>query len=239
MLSLHHECVFVHIPKCGGQSIEMAFLEDLGLNWRTRAPLLLRHNPDLELGPPRLAHLTAKDYVAYKYIPGELFERYFKFSVARNPYSRVVSLYHYQNCLVSFKNFTCDILPNQLWRKQFYFVRPQVDFLKDDNGDCILDRVLFLEELNNDLRELREKTGLKSEIGRVNTRREHLKKPNIRFRASLVKGDIPRGNIKNVLRDALGKQEYHEHWSNYYCQKSSDAVKRLYSDDFQFLGYES
>ena len=57
MISHPHRTVFVHIPKCGGQSIETAFLADLGLGWKSRAPLLMGANDRPELGPPRLSHL--------------------------------------------------------------------------------------------------------------------------------------------------------------------------------------
>ena len=52
MISHNHEYVFVHIPKCGGQSIEHVFLNDLGLEWHNRSPLLLRPNDNLEIDSP-------------------------------------------------------------------------------------------------------------------------------------------------------------------------------------------
>ena len=54
VISHEHRCVFVHIPKCAGQSIETVFLEDLGLDWSNRSILLLRPNECPDIGPPRL-----------------------------------------------------------------------------------------------------------------------------------------------------------------------------------------
>ena len=65
MISHHQKCVFVHIPKNAGQSIEHVFINLLELTWETRAPLLLRRNEHPELGPLRLAHLKAEEYVKY------------------------------------------------------------------------------------------------------------------------------------------------------------------------------
>ena len=95
LISHSHKTVFVHVPKCGGQSIETAFLADLGLDWETRAPLLLRLNDNLRLGPPRLAHLIARDYARYHYLSDELFRSYYSFAILRDPVARTVSLYNF------------------------------------------------------------------------------------------------------------------------------------------------
>ena len=57
MISHKHKTIFVHIPKTGGQSVESVFIEDEGLTWDTRAPLLLRRNDD---GFPDLWHSCSK-----------------------------------------------------------------------------------------------------------------------------------------------------------------------------------
>ena len=73
------------MPKAAGQSIEQVFIDALGLTTATRASLLLRKNVHPELGPPRLAHLKAGDYVRYHYLAPEQFKNYFTFSFVRNP----------------------------------------------------------------------------------------------------------------------------------------------------------
>ena len=95
MISHHHKCIFIHIPKTAGQSIEHCFIRSLGLTWETRAPLLLRYNDRPELGPPSLAHLKYSEYSEYKYITEEQIQTYFKFAFIRNPWSRLVSIYKY------------------------------------------------------------------------------------------------------------------------------------------------
>src|SRR5687768_14243923 len=57
-----YRCLFVHVPKTAGMSIEHVFLRLVGLTWETRAPLLLGGNDDPRLGPPRLEHLKASEY---------------------------------------------------------------------------------------------------------------------------------------------------------------------------------
>lgn len=95
MISKHHGAVFVHIPKCGGQSVEQMFLEDLGLDWDNRAPLVLRPNTDPAKGPPRLAHLLARDYVRLGYLTAEDFAAFHKFTIVRDPYKRALSVFNY------------------------------------------------------------------------------------------------------------------------------------------------
>ena len=68
MISIKHKIIFIHIPKCAGQSIENIFLRDLGLSWKERYPLLLRPRKPNEKGPERLAHLYAEEYLSLIHI---------------------------------------------------------------------------------------------------------------------------------------------------------------------------
>ena len=95
MISHKHEVLFVHIPKCGGQSIESLFLNDLKYGWKERAVLGLGPNRSELIGPPRLAHLLYKDYLSKGFIGKRQLENYFSFGIIRDPLDRVVSMYNY------------------------------------------------------------------------------------------------------------------------------------------------
>src|SRR5690554_5674720 len=116
MISHKHRCVFVHIPKCGGQSIEHLFLRENELTWESRAPLLLYPNDNPDCGPPRLAHLTYQDYIKYRYISAEIMAEYTTFSVVRNPYKRAESLYRFlgYDAAITFERFVTVILAKQI-----------------------------------------------------------------------------------------------------------------------------
>lgn len=186
MISHFHRTVFVHIPKCGGQSIESVFLADLGLIWELRAPLLLRPNDDPRLGPPRLAHLLARDYARYHYLSDELFQSYYSFSVLRDPVARVISLYNYmrisdtQQRPLSFDVFLRNWLVGQLEFRNadavkqnapsnsFHFVRPQVDFIIGPDGKTMVKDLFLLEEIGSSFAIIKDRAKLRGELEHKN-----------------------------------------------------------------------
>ena len=95
MISHHHRVLYVHVPKCGGESIEQTFLADLGFGWENRAALLIAYNGEPKAGPRQLSHLTAQQYLDFKYMTPAQFADYYKFATVRDPVSRTVSFYNY------------------------------------------------------------------------------------------------------------------------------------------------
>lgn len=180
MISHSHKTVFVHIPKCGGQSLETAFLADLGLSWKTRAPLLLRPNDQPGIGPPRLAHLLARQYVDHHWLSAELWQGYFTFALVRDPFARVLSLFNYGGHKGSLHSYVGHVLTAAFERGEtdpmYYFVRPQLDFIADTAGTPLVDRVFRLEDLDSALGEIRAKTGLAADVPHANrsTRRAEI-----------------------------------------------------------------
>ena len=130
MICHPYRCVFIHIPKTGGISIDHVFLRLVGLTWDTRAPLLLRGNDDPTKGPPRLAHLKGTEYVSCGHLSPEQFEAYFKFSFVRNPWDRMVSEYKYRGhpMRMSFKNWLFGHLPEPSFSDAYCHMVPQHEF---------------------------------------------------------------------------------------------------------------
>ncbi len=210
MISHHHECIFVHIPKTAGQSIERAFLADLGLSWATRAPLLLRYNDTPALGPPRLAHLRAPDYLRYCYISPALFERYFKFTVVRNPWDRAVSLYHYLASGMDFAAF-CAELEATLAQGSHWYLDPQIDFLAGDDGAIRVDHVARFEHLGEEIEKIRTRVGLASVLAHTN-----------------ASGATP-ADAGADARAAI--------YRHYYDTVTRDRIGRVYARDIERFGY--
>lgn len=152
MISRKFKTVFVHIPKTAGQSIESVFLEAHGLTWETRAELLLYPNNDPAKGPERLAHLYAQEYLSYGYLTENEFRDFFKFSIVRNPYSRIVSAFNFRphdfKQIREFVESARDDNRNDFRRH----VTPQVKFLTNDvNGTIVVDNIIRYEDLSRDI----------------------------------------------------------------------------------------
>lgn len=95
MISHKHKCIFIHIPKCAGESIETALMGRP--NWEKDDPnyksLNLPSNSDM--GKDK--HYGVMQYQNYK-----CFNDYFKFSIIRNPWAATYSFYKYRQKRDSF-----------------------------------------------------------------------------------------------------------------------------------------
>lgn len=164
MISRTHNCVFIHIPKNAGQSVEHVFLNDLGLTWETRGELLLRKKTADEQGPDRLAHLTASEYVSYGYMTQEDFDASYRFAIVRNPWSRFVSLYRYLGLFQKgdFASFIRYAAKTPEWDRRFWMVRDQADYVCHESGERIVDYVGRFESIQEDFKVVADHLGLPS-----------------------------------------------------------------------------
>ncbi len=159
MISHHHKVIFVHIPKTGGQSVEQMFLDDLGLSWDERAALTLRPNKDRSIGPNRLAHLYADEYVSKGHVTQAQWDSYTKFAVVRNPYDRIVSeyLYRFQKTPWWKTPFPRRFV-RRTYKTDFFdtarHMQPQLRYVTDDKGEIIVDHILKFETMGAEVEAL-------------------------------------------------------------------------------------
>lgn len=237
MISRQHRTVFVHVPKAAGQSIEQAFLDELGLTWKTRAALLLRPNDDPALGPPRLAHLSAEEYVALGYLSPEDWESFYRFAIVRDPYSRVVSLYRHLGPDMAFGPWVMTWLTDKILAprdaRARWFVKPQVEYLCDSNGTLLVQDVLRFEDLDAAFAHIASRAGLGSEkLPRRNTT-GNKPQPDIDVRPT-------RATLlgREFRRIFLGSRFLRrDRWQDYYDVSSSERIAELYASDFSTFGY--
>ena len=83
MISHKFKCVFVHVPKTAGQSVEQFFKEKLEVNEKYCEELLITKNDDPAKGPARLAHLRSEEYVACGHLDEDAYQHYFTFGFVR------------------------------------------------------------------------------------------------------------------------------------------------------------
>lgn len=165
MISHERRCIFVHIPRTGGTSLENVI-------WpgpRSEADLWMGFTSWLgnEIQPDGLQHLLARQI--RDVVGAPVFESYFRFAFVRDPWDRMVSVFA---CLPfrddlrrflglgdrepSFKEFL-ELLrtapPHPWWR-------PQADFVVDEHGALLVDAIGRFERYATDAARILQVLGI-------------------------------------------------------------------------------
>jgi hypothetical protein len=229
MICSAYRCLFVHIPKTAGVSIERVFLRLMGLSWETRAPLLLRPNADPRRGPPRLAHLTAAEYVTCGYLTAGSFASHFKFAFVRDPWDRIVSEYKYRRYSerIEFKRYLFEHFPAPGWTDTYRHVMPQYDFLFDQEGRLLVDFVGRFERLQADFDVVCTRLGLSR------TEVPHANRSAVNGRPATLREGLRR------FRALWSPARHHTfpHYSGYYDDESRAFVADVYRRDIEAFNY--
>lgn len=232
MLIPEYNTLFIHIPKAAGQSIENFLLESLGKHRSENGEdYLLRPNNDPSLGPPRLAHLTAKEYVELGYISQANFDNYYKFAFVRNPWARIFSLYKFRGFanIISFEIFVQKYLP-KYYEEEHWFFRPQTDFIYNEKNRLLMDYVGKLENIDQDFGVIAEKLSLNFTIMPKNNRSEE-------------KGLISKQSLNlfkkhpGLLAQISFSNKKLKNYREAYTQRSNEIVSSYYQKDLDLLDY--
>ncbi len=169
MISHKHKCIFIHIPKTAGTSINSYFHPGVKFHFK---------NPDYErlFGwcPKRqlhMQHATSKQLLETELITDEQWKTYFKFTFVRNPWDRAYSDYlfiqDFSGVKGSFKSFLkkenefYDILNNN---SNYHFLGdhllPQTNFF-DFEGYYKPDFIGLFENFSDDIQKVLSHLGLK------------------------------------------------------------------------------
>ncbi|TVP61456.1 MAG: sulfotransferase family protein [Nodularia sp. (in: Bacteria)] len=232
-ISHRHKFIFVHIPKCGGTSIEKALCTFTKLDLMN--PRLLSEEEikekNLLLGGSlhRLErHLSAIEIKTL--IEKQEFEDYFKFSIVRNPFSRLVSFYNFvlknknpdhtklQVKLVlnsvNFKDFvTCALQTEQM---DLFF--NQYKYICDETQNNLMNFTGKLENLSEDFN-----YGIKT----IRSREKFPLRLLQNF-PGFKKPTLPHINLSKSV-------DYREYYDNELREKVEQACEKdLYFFDYQF-----
>lgn len=187
---LEKKCIFIHIPKCAGISICKSLLGNLGGG-----------------------HLTIRDYQA-AFTPHE-FVNFFKFTIVRNPWDRLVSAYNFlkrgglnerdrlwaEENLARFTDFN-EFVKNWVNRKNvftYYHFRPQTYYVSIRNKP-ILDYIGYMDRIKQDYEFIAKKINVTAPLQHIN-KSDHL-------------------DYKKI-----------------YNSSSIEIVRKTYEDDIQIFGY--
>ncbi len=225
MISNKFKCIFIHIPKTAGQSIELFFLKNNGLTWNEKDQLLLSKNTDPQKGPSRLAHMRAEEYHQLGHITQDNFDHYFKFTFVRNPWERLVSEYLHKKVdrHLSLKEFVLHALPEKNdFCDKYRHILPQSDYLFDQEGNQLVNFIGRFENLQKDF-------------------------DYICQQLNINKTTLPHKNSSSSLRRLLLRKLRHlfsshnrinKHYSEYYDEELLDIVNRMYAKDIEIFGYQ-
>ena len=167
MISHQHRCIFIHIPKCAGTSIEASLGHSTGYNGRVSQdhrsirmiqPLgvreILTGMPALETMIRRLKHRFHKRQNPRNHhtVTRKQYHEYFKCTIVRNPWARVHSAWrnvvrdeqHYNRLGLSPDTSLYEFVSQT---RGVGMLKPQTDWLLDLRGNLAVDYVGRFEEL--------------------------------------------------------------------------------------------
>tara|TARA_Y100000593_G_scaffold94543_1_gene194155 strand:+ start:412 stop:1020 length:609 start_codon:yes stop_codon:yes gene_type:complete len=174
MISPDKKFVFTHIGRSGGASIEAA-LKDVGL----KKP----HLSDMYSDKSKILEFKASQHwlsVEEQFVIGEdLWEEYFKFTIVRNPWDRLVSQYfgHVIKEVpgLSFEDYLIKSFVKKEYHDYERFTEPSMYWITDDDDNLMVDYIGKFETLQEDFDIICDKIGIERRIlGQTGkSKREH------------------------------------------------------------------
>lgn len=182
MISLVHRTVFVHIPKCAGQSVEAAFCADLGLTWQKHRYLLgcfQRPAGWPKALPDRLAHLSAHQHLQRNFLPEALYRSFYSFAIIRDPVERAISMWRFLPFKGSFADFVTQELPDRIHSGHFFY-RPQRQYLHHPTSNALMvDHVIPFSKLSENWPQVMRRSGLSAPLLHRNAAPDATPRPDV------------------------------------------------------------
>ena len=174
-ISHAHKCIFIHIPKTGGTSIETSFNmfhswkdENLDAMFGLIQPERLQM---LGLKSNFLQHLTWQELQLL--VPANIIENYFSFAWVRNPWDRMVSVFSKKdpNLLqqaasvgIKLDNIDFEEFIDKIAKIEHAHLRPQHEFILDEDGLPLVDFIGYFERFPEDFHILCERLGVSFDL---------------------------------------------------------------------------
>lgn len=183
-VNFEKQCIFIAVPKTGTTSIRSQLRQQ-------GAPLI--GNPHLNIVQVRdciYVYFLKQALGKNRNFPSEsissnadlrskakeVFDSFFKFSAVRNPWARTVSLYSRREGVqtkdkISFEEFCKNHIYASDTCRHPTLHQNQLDWLCDENGQCIMDYVYRLEDFDLAINEIAERTNGRVQPERKNANR--------------------------------------------------------------------
>lgn len=207
MISHKYRCIFIHIPKCAGTSINKLLSENTIFDYRIP-------NYDFLYGwcPKRklfLQHATVRELLELDLISNKIWNEYYKFTIIRNPWDRLISSYNWIKNDLSIKGNLNDFLTRDKQFSRIDLLNPldyRADHLKSQS-----DYIFFEDYKLNDIYAFD-------------------KVQNIPFYKIL--------NNNELIIKHFKKSNKNKHYSQYFTNTQKEIVKQMYKDDILNFSFE-
>ena len=157
-----HRYIFVHIPKSAGTSTTYTLGHKLGFSGTIPKAVKTKYG----LSADWWQHVPFSELK--QFISDIAFDEYFKFAFVRNPYDKVVSAYSHWKQIGRIKDY--DTLAEWVSSKEFSeseFMRPQLDFITNNNGELMVDFVGRFENLQKDWEYIANRLGVNARLANI------------------------------------------------------------------------
>ena len=158
------KCIFIDITKTAGTSVGSVFREYGGK---------YKHNYFYNSSVNKYFDSLHNERLIYT--NDEKYKDYYKFTIVRNPYSRLLSYFfwfreisktskdHYLFKYLYSEDY--NIFVENLYKYWYIFkkhmdFKPMIDWIRDDNYNILVDRIYYFEDLNNEWKILSDKLNI-------------------------------------------------------------------------------
>ena len=199
---------FVDIPRTSSSSIKIELGKEYGVTYGKNGIFDKSYNSGFIFK----SHITANEMKGI--IGDKAWNKLYTFTIVRNPWDRIVSLYHYMqhdNYLsseVSFQDYVLKLdyeIRNNQWEYNYPpFYLGSSDFVTDENGNIIVSKIGKFENREEDIKTIAEHIGSK--------------------------------NLGNLFIQKASP--HNKHYSSYYNEETTKIIGKLYEKDIQLFNYE-
>jgi hypothetical protein len=219
MISHKHKFIFIHIPKCGGTSVELALLKNEGIEMKNYNKDDLNFLTEEQKQKYRIGydyegittqHRKIDEYKDFRE------KEYFTFTFIRNPWERFLSEYFYiiksgpqskiygyakefQETFPTFKDFVKGNYKKWIFTGHDHL---QVDFVLNANKNKMINFIGRCEDMQTDFEYVCKKLGM------------------------------------NKIKLPYRNPTKHKHYTEYYDKETKEIVANIYNKDIEYFGYK-